>query len=383
MNNKLPISVLLALGGLPAFAQFPPMSCNTTTAPPATVRAEGRAELVSDLLLTCTGGNPGTPFAVNVAVFLNTNITSNLTGPGPDETEAMLLVDEPQPAPTLNVSNGFTFTGQVKGTTAVAASGNVFTGLRTGSPNQVVFLGVPVVAPGSGTRRFRITNLRALPPAASTAPVPILAFLSVSGPAIFSISNPVQTVGFAMNGLAFSYTHVGANLQLVYTEQFSSAFKKRIENGAGPFLAVKQNLPGMPYCTESEFTPDFGTTAPGDPGSANTGTRLRAKITNIPATVWWVGVPAFVASSSGKLVAVVSGPMFVPVVGGTVTVEYEVTAAAPYTGVNACAVVDTFNITATPFGFLGTLANAIAAGSFAPVDTTPVISGPAPEPRFQ
>ena len=36
---------------------------------------------------------------VNISVSLNTNITSNLTGPGPDETEALTLIDEPMPDP--------------------------------------------------------------------------------------------------------------------------------------------------------------------------------------------------------------------------------------------------------------------------------------------
>ena len=41
-----------------------------------------------------------------------------------------------------NLSNGFGFIGQVKGIPAVIPSGNVFTGLRTGSVNQVLFPGV-------------------------------------------------------------------------------------------------------------------------------------------------------------------------------------------------------------------------------------------------
>ena len=65
---------------------------------------------------------------MNLSVFLNTNITSNLTGPGLDETEALTLIDEPMPSPALNMSNGFAFVGQVKGTPGVTPSGNVFTG---------------------------------------------------------------------------------------------------------------------------------------------------------------------------------------------------------------------------------------------------------------
>src|SRR6476661_4591209 len=142
----------------------PPMACNVSAAPPPILRSEGKAELVSDIILLCSGGIPTAPAVVNLSVFLNTNITSNLTGPGPDETEALVLIDEPKPAPTLNNSNGFSFVGQVKGTAAVIASGNVFTGLRTGAVNQIIFLGLPIVPPGPGTRTLRITNLRVVPP---------------------------------------------------------------------------------------------------------------------------------------------------------------------------------------------------------------------------
>ena len=164
-------------------------------------------------------------------ISLNTNITSNLTGPGPDETEALILIDEPMPNPALNMSNGFPFVGQVKGTPTVIPSGNVFTGLRTASPNQVFFPGIPIVPPGAGVRIFRITNLRALPPpagaAASTHPGVRCRFRTHPG----AISSPVLTVGFATNGLNFSHFPMGSNLTLKFSELFAGAFKKRIENG--------------------------------------------------------------------------------------------------------------------------------------------------------
>ena len=242
--NKLyrPIlcGALLIIAGHSLFAQAPPpLTCNASAPVPPIVRAEGRAELVSDIVLTCTGGNPAMAAPVNISIFLNTNITSNLTGPGPDETEALTLIDEPMPAPALNMSNGFPFVGQVKGIPGVIPSGNVFTGLRTASPNQVIFPGVPVVPPGAGVRRFRITNLRALPPVPGVAPATILAFVAISGPIPIAISSPVLTVGFVTNGLNFSHFPMGNNLNLKFGEMFASAFKKRIENGAGPLVAGK------------------------------------------------------------------------------------------------------------------------------------------------
>jgi len=400
--NKLYIPVLagaLLIGQTSLSAQVPTVTCSVSAAAPPIVRAEGKAELVSDILLVCTGGNPAAAAPVNLSVFLNTNITSNLTGPGADETEALVLIDEPQPSPALNISNGIPFVGQVKGTPPIIPSGNVFTGLRTGFVNEVIFPGLPLVPPGAGTRTFRITNLRALPPPSAAAPSSILAFIAVSGPVSVAITSPVVTVGFVSQGLNFIFATLGANLNLKFGERFASAFKKRIENGAGPLLPVKQNHPGVVSCTESGFNPDFTSVTPGATGSADTGTRLLAKITGIPFGIPFVLVPNDVTSSSGQLVAARIAPPYappfaggvpivaggfglVPVAGGTATVLYEVTAAAPHAGVNGCLVIESFVITAHPWPF-GSLAGASASGAFAPIDPTPVISGPAPEPRFE
>jgi len=400
--NKLyrPIlcGALLIIAGHSLFAQAPPpLTCNANAPVPPVVRAEGRAELVSDIVLTCTGGNPTMAAPVNISIFLNTNITSNLTGPGPDETEALILIDEPMPAPTFNTSNGFPFVGQVKGTSGVIPSGNVFTGLRTASPNQVVFLGVPVVPPGAGVRRLRITNLRALPPVPGVSPAPILAFVAISGPIPIAIGSPVMTVAFVTNGLNFSHFPVGSNLNLKFGETFAGAFKKRIENGAGPLVAVKQNQPGVLHCTESGFNPDFTPVAAGNTGSANTGTRLAAKITGIPGGVTWIIVPNNVAS--GQIVAAFVPPPYVlpyssgvpvvapglnavPVVAGSAMVVYEVVAGPPYAGMNGCAMLNTFVISLQPWP-MGSLAGANASGSFAPLDPAPIISALSPEPRFR
>jgi hypothetical protein len=263
--------------------------------------------------------------------------------------------------------------------------------------NQIVFPGVPVVEPGAAVRVFRITNLRALPPPSGAGPAVINAFVSISGPISISISSPVLTVGFVSNGLNFSSTPLGPNLSLKFSEVFASAFKKRIENGPGPLIPAKQNHPGVFHCTESNFNPDFTSVAPGATGSANTGTRLAAKISGIPPGVTFILVPNDVAS--GQIVAarvpppyvppfasgvpiVTGGTGAVPVVAGTAMVLYEVLASAPYSGMNGCALLNSFVILAQPWPF-GSLAGASATAFFAPSDPTPVISGPAPEPRFR
>jgi hypothetical protein len=160
---------------------------------------------------------------------------------------------------------------------------------------------------------------------------------------------------------------------------------------------VKQNHPGVLHYTESGFNPDFTPVAAGATGSANTGTRLVAKITGIPAFIWSVVVPNEVVS--GQITAalvpppnpppyasgvptVAPGMTAIAVSGGAATIVYEVVASAPYAGINGCSVLNSFAITVQPLGF-GSLAGASVTGLFGPQDPTPIISALSPEPRFK
>src|SRR5581483_12146923 len=94
------LALLFALVA-PANAQSP-FTC-TATSNPTNIRAEGLTELVGDILLTCTGGQPTvlgqTVPQTNFVIGLNTNITSRLlSGTGlTGGIDALLLVDEPRP----------------------------------------------------------------------------------------------------------------------------------------------------------------------------------------------------------------------------------------------------------------------------------------------
>jgi hypothetical protein len=86
----------LALMSGAAVAQFAPMSCVANAPTPPIDRAEGDAELVSDLTIQC---NAGTPTASGTAIpqttftiFFNTNITSRLLATG--WSEALALIDD-------------------------------------------------------------------------------------------------------------------------------------------------------------------------------------------------------------------------------------------------------------------------------------------------
>ena len=130
---------------------------------------------------------------------------------------------------------------------------------------------------------------------------------------------------------------MGSNLNLKYVELFPSAFKKRIENGAGPLVAVKQNQPGVLHCTESGFNPDFAAVAAGATGSADTATRLAARITGIPGGVTWIIVPNTVAS--GQIVAAfVPPPYFPPYSSGVPVVAPGINAVTGNGGLGDCGV---------------------------------------------
>ena len=211
LNRPILCGVLLLIAQHSLISQVPPpITCNASAAAPPVVRAEGRAELVSDIVLTCTGGNPTMAAPVNISIFLNTNITSNLTGPGPDETEALTLIDEPMPSPALNMSNGFAFVGQVKGTPGVIPSGNVFTGLRTGVAESSDFSRGSGGSAGRGNAEVPdYESARATAAAGARGRRPSMAFVSISGPIAIPITNPVLTVGFVSNGLNFSHFPMG------------------------------------------------------------------------------------------------------------------------------------------------------------------------------
>jgi hypothetical protein len=93
---------LLFYAGFRAKAQTA-FSCTASSNGSLPIRSEGLAELLQDVVLQCTGGNPtavGSPVpTVNIQIFMDSNITGRLlAGPW---SEALLLIDDPQPAAQL------------------------------------------------------------------------------------------------------------------------------------------------------------------------------------------------------------------------------------------------------------------------------------------
>jgi hypothetical protein len=303
------------------------VTCSLFSALPSVVRAEGNTELLADIVLGCTGGTP-TPAGiavpqVNVSVSLTTNITSKITASSASEnfSEALILVDEPnRPVslvvgpptshPLLNcgqagapdngpsgpavcgiISTGNpaqTYDGTVsagpnnicypKVTISLVPSNvygcgrpNAYQGRMAGS-NQIQFLGMPFDPPGSLTRLFRFTNLRANMALLGGLPGPISATFSISGSSAITFSGGASSltvpIAFPINGITAKEQSAGV---LRVTEGFTLSWKARnvaftLDNAmysAGQYLyvppdttypaQVAQNVPGIIYNAEDGF----------------------------------------------------------------------------------------------------------------------------------
>jgi hypothetical protein len=309
-----------------------PLRCDTNAGVPPVVRAEGHTELVGDIVLVCTGGNPTQPFLANFQLFLNTNVTSRILGDG--HSEALLMIDEPAgpagtplcPSPSA-ASNGTAspacnLTGA---TTYQSGTYNVFRGQPAAAANStpnaaVVWAGVPIVPPGTNnTRTIRITNVRAnaagVPASTSLVPTQIFAFISISASQSLALNNPQQAVAFVLPGLQFDVRSCtggslsanfvqctsqngalftspsasgtfGPQAGLRFREGFQTAFKTRLDPTQG------LSVPGVVYNTESGFVRTDRTELAGV-GLADAATRVAARFTNVPA-----GTRIFVSTNS-------------------------------------------------------------------------------------
>jgi hypothetical protein len=301
------LAVVCLLSALPIFAQAQPFQCAQTSVPsPPVLRVEGHAELIGDIVLTCTGGN----------------ITNKLTNS--QFTDALLLIDEPNSPlrspshPLLNCGNlgapdsaGFcaiTGTGNAANTYDGTPNGygvgvcdgnsgrpapnsfqcgrpNVFQA-KLGTPqnptqsNAITFFSVPLDPPGTTTTRtLRFTNIRADASqlgATLNSPAQVTAQVSI-GSGYPLINNPQAAVGFAAPGMTAAITGAsGATSPVRLLEGFASAWRTKnlsftvgnngtpgnatlqsnawIYNGGTHYPAdVAQNIPGAVYSTESGF----------------------------------------------------------------------------------------------------------------------------------
>lgn len=351
-----------------------PATCATNVSVTPSVRAEGHAEEVGDITLTCSG-NPATGMSIDVptrtlTVFLNTQVTSRLLAD--PWAEPLLLIDEPNsglPDHTTTelacqtVSGDCTLKGNDTGNGQYDGSAghpNVFQGQV--SAGQVTFANVPLDAGASG-RVLRVTNIRADANAlAGPSTTPIVASVSFAGNSP-TITDPSPTVAFIQKSLDYSTRTPDGSAVLAaptgvsacatqqvaalrYTELTGTAFKTRLDQ----VVSGDQNVAGAIYNSESNFFNSslVGNAARGDlsiAGVADFGTRLKAVFDHVP-TGTGIFVPSTVDSSPKSQLQLVSseGGIYSPVLpsgagpagtapvtiaGGAGTAVWEVVKADP------------------------------------------------------
>ena len=254
-----------------------PLTCATGAVNPA-VRAEGIAETLGDILLTCTGGTAGTPMTLNLVVFLNVNVTNRLTGV--NTTDVSLTVDSGSgPVPLV--------AGVLQSSTAVAFNSVTFTIPASQKVNLRISNlrgNVSQMAAGFQQAIQAVLSINSIPvgvvsntsPLSVGIPAPgLLATLASSGIRCFGSSLP-STVNFAnllANGTLFVSTRV--------TEGFPDSFQKKA-------------------------------------GTNDTGIRIRASYSGFPpgATLWLpdvvAGSDALQPTAAGDLGGTVSGGAYNP-----------------------------------------------------------------------
>ncbi len=346
------------------------------------------AERVGDIVLTCSGGTPGTVATGNFSVFLNTAITNKISAG--NVTDAVLTIDTGSgPAPSSAL--------------AMLVAGD-----------QVSFNGVSFTVPANGLVTLRINNLRAN---ASALPAPthdsIMAFLAINGPSLFSIGGSQFTVAkpttslysLMLESLTCSQagSPVPSSLTLDallaagtsfasarVTEGYAVAFEPRqpgADNGtriishytgfpAGARVFVPNAIAGS-SATEATSAGDFGTPASaGQYTPGGQGSLLLVRVTGTDAngaggTLAWTpasATPVPLGSFAGVDMSAAGDGIAV----------YEVVDANPNAVENA-QIPAFLGLAPSGHAYYATTGQELRLG---PVSDTPGASGTAPVPRF-
>ena len=283
----------LAVYSLPLLAQAP-LSCSVNSGVPPIVRAEGRTELLGDLVVACSSREAGRVIQTSLTLGLpSTTVTSRLTAG--TFSEAMVVLDD-LILPTIEDPNR----GIQKPELGVSA----FQGVLLG-PSTLTFA-IKFTTKANWQHLFRITNVRADAThiGASSTLIPSMIQGVVAAGSALSVQNPEQTMAFILPALMFearksASTQAALSLPgcgghnagiasgsaatlshiLRFREGFQTAFKVR---GESP-----QNIPGVVFNNESGFVDSTLPSTNGFnlSGLADHGTRLMARFSGVPQGV--------------------------------------------------------------------------------------------------
>jgi len=391
MGPLLPVGKsagLLAILSFTICAAYPqtlphPGQCQVT-AVPAQVRAEGLTEPMGDILLQCSGSNPGAVLSGNLSVFLPVSITNRVDAN--NLTQDVTL--------SVNYGNGFVPTG--------------VSGLIT---NQIIaFNGIGIVAPTSGNFSIKISNIRAaVYQNGVVSPQPIQAQLTSGSPQSIQVNQSQVVVAFPQPSFAATLYSTGiacvgsplppavtltnlfaagtAFASTRLTEEFGSAFLPR---GSGDDSGVRFLIAYSGFPSNAQlFVPD----------------RVAGSSALVPTAGGDLGVPQsvgqYLPGSASLLLVRVQGadatgaggtPVQAPTGVGPVLLDSVSPVALSSSG-SGYAVYEVANsnpnlIESAQFPTFIGLASVNAAAlaqesvSLAPVSTVPTASITAPVPRF-
>ena len=224
------------------FAQTPSSArCQVSTSP-VSVRAEGLTERLGDIVLQCSGSNPGTVFSGNFTLFLPVSITNRVDS-GNLTRDAVLSVD---------LGSGFVPT---------AIAGQV-------SSNSISFNGISYTTPPSGNVGLRISNVRAA--------------MNQLG---YTSAVPAQVTGSLSTSLAVDQSQV----ILAYSQ--AGMFASMSEAGISCYGSPSPDTFDLPSLfaagtafSSTRVTEGFASAFEAKSAGTDTGTRFLVKYSGFPST---------------------------------------------------------------------------------------------------
>ena len=246
---------LLQIGLCVAFAQQPSSTarCQVSTTP-VQVRAEGLTERLGDIVLQCSGSNPGTLFSGNFSLFFPVSVTNRIDANNLTR-DAVVSVD---------LGSGFVPT---------AIAGRV-------SGNSISFNGISYTTPASGNVNLRISNVRAAMNQlglTSVVPAQILVSLSSS----LAVDQAQVVVAYSQAGMLSSMSN--STITCVGSP------------APGTFDLPSLFAAGTAFAS-TRVTEGFATAFEARTAETDTGTRFLVKYTGFPATTH-LYIPDTVAGS--------------------------------------------------------------------------------------
>lgn len=344
------LGVSLLSSALAASAADSFLVCSIAAAPQQ-VRAEGLAERMGDITLTCSGGTPGLVVNESLYVFLSVPITNRVSSTG--VVDAILTAD----------------TGS-----GPASSGAVASLIGAG----IGFNGIQVTVPASGIIAFTISNLRGAVAQqdVSNSP-PIVATFGTGGDQLSLLQGQV-TVGIPARGMGADFVSgtfsacygsplpatvtmsnliaagTGSNTMRV-TEGFVGAFRKR---GVGDDSGLRIVLNYSGFRSDAMlFVPDVvagsDATVPTSAGAlalaasggsytpGGSGSLLLARVAGADSQGAG-GAPVYTPGAPGSGAVTLDGATAVPLVNGAAEVVYEVVDSDPVAYARESAEIPTF-----------------------------------------